>query len=117
MEGFLDLDYRPSRAQLLLGAAWAVGATVATRDLAHEHQAQAHAVLVVLLFDANGLVEVHAHHRGGGQDAVIELTAFTICAGAGLSLAAAVIRAGSTSRGSAIRLAADARCPGTGRAA
>jgi uncharacterized membrane protein SpoIIM required for sporulation len=37
--------------------------------------------------------------------AVIELTAFTICAGAGLSLAAAVIRAGSVSRGSAIRLA------------
>ena len=37
--------------------------------------------------------------------AVIELTAFTICAGAGLSLAAAVIRAGSASRGSAIRSA------------
>ena len=37
--------------------------------------------------------------------AVIELTSFTICAGAGLSLAAAVIRAGSTPRGAAVRAA------------
>lgn len=37
--------------------------------------------------------------------AVIELTAFTICAGAGLSLAAAVIRGGATSRGNAVRSA------------
>ena len=33
--GFLDLDYRPSRALLLMGAAWAVVATVGLRLLFH----------------------------------------------------------------------------------
>lgn len=33
--GFLDLDYRPSRALILLGAAWAAFATVTLRTLAH----------------------------------------------------------------------------------
>jgi GT2 family glycosyltransferase len=33
--GFLDLDYRPSRALVLMGAAWAVLATVAVRTVAH----------------------------------------------------------------------------------
>ncbi len=33
--GFLDLDYRPSRALVLLGAAWATLATIALRVAAH----------------------------------------------------------------------------------
>lgn len=33
--GFLDLDYRPSRALVLLGAAWATLATIALRAAAH----------------------------------------------------------------------------------
>lgn len=33
--GFLDLDYRPSRALVLMGAVWAVLATVSIRALAH----------------------------------------------------------------------------------
>jgi len=33
--GFLDLDYRPSRALVLMGAVWAVLATVALRTLLH----------------------------------------------------------------------------------
>lgn len=33
--GFLDLDYRPSRALVLMGAAWAVVATVGIRLVAH----------------------------------------------------------------------------------
>ncbi len=33
--GFLDLDYRPSRALVLMGATWAVLATVAIRALSH----------------------------------------------------------------------------------
>jgi len=33
--GFLDLDYRPSRALVLMGAAWAMLATIALRAAAH----------------------------------------------------------------------------------
>jgi hypothetical protein len=33
--GFLDLDYRPSRALVLMGAVWAVVSTVGIRGLAH----------------------------------------------------------------------------------
>jgi len=33
--GFLDLDYRPSRALVLMGAVWAVSATVGIRAIAH----------------------------------------------------------------------------------
>jgi len=33
--GLLDLDYRPSRAQLLLGSLWSVAATVGLRAVAH----------------------------------------------------------------------------------